>query len=906
MAKIVKTYYDIGSIFRLAAVLLACLFAIYFRMDKIYANGNYMTAGSGTMLENEASDDKVGVVAAEVSGKCGENIVWKLDRNGVLSFNGTGPMYDEYSEYFDEDHDLTFHMPEWLDYAKTIRTVVISEGITTICSCAFSGCTWLESVEIPSTVREIGHNAFEECESLTSATIPEGVSVLKYGMFHGCISLTDVYLPSTLEKIGSGAFSYCCQLEHISIPANVSVIGNSFYNCTNLKSIVIPSKLKKISDSCFRECSSLESVVIENGVKKISENAFYECTKLRTVSIPASIKEIDGEAFYGCTGIQEFNVESGNKYFSSESGILFDAKKLKLLQYPCSKAGAEYRIPDGITVIGESAFNNCTNLIQIVLPASVTEIEEDAFSECENLVQINIPSHVEKIGKSAFFGCSALGSIVIPEGVAVLERYTFHLCESLVDVQLPSSLISVEESAFENCKALACIKLPEGVEHIGDNAFLFCKSLKEVHIPSKRSYIFPLATTIPQSAAIYGYQGSTAQDYAKYYGHLFVDLSTGSEKRYVVDNACLFSFLPTDMTSSELSSMESGQYGDGEGHLVGLFCDVVHYDQSSHKYQELKDFTDKLVSMCGTDMEKVSTIMEWVHGHVSYEYGWADTDPYHVFINREGNCMSYTALTGYMLYLADIPVAAVLSADHQWNAALVDGSWINVDSTNGYLKTDPNNMPEINYISFSSMGLNYIIGSGEGVYLAGIGYDDEDAKTYESITIPDYVAGIYRHAISQYDAFVVNGSSGSYAEQYMAGIYDCIAHNGSSFTAHRSHEYKGGKCSFCGLAEKIMVPTLQSGSKTDKESNNKKKIAAPEITVGIGNQSLCIKTIKNAKIKLTTNQGLFQGKKSYTGYTGGKKELNVPLTKKINKRTKIKIKITKDNYKSFSGSYTFT
>lgn len=96
--------------------------------------------------------------AAELvaSGTCGENLIWTLDSEGVLTISGTGNMED-YSSY---------ESKPWSDYYASIQSVVILEGATTIGSWAFHGCPNLTNVKIPVSVTSMGVAAFSSCGSL--------------------------------------------------------------------------------------------------------------------------------------------------------------------------------------------------------------------------------------------------------------------------------------------------------------------------------------------------------------------------------------------------------------------------------------------------------------------------------------------------------------------------------------------------------------------------------------------------------------------------------------------------------------------------------------------------------------------------------------------------------------------
>ena len=93
-----------------------------------------------------------------------------------------------------------------------------------------------------------------------------------------------------------------------------------------------------------------------------------------------------------------------------------------------------YTIPHGVTMIGVSAFEYCTNLTSITIPDGVTMIEDSSFFNCSKLTNITIPDGVTTIGNSSFFNCSKLTNITIPDGVTTIGYYAFYECRSLTNV----------------------------------------------------------------------------------------------------------------------------------------------------------------------------------------------------------------------------------------------------------------------------------------------------------------------------------------------------------------------------------------------------------------------------------------------------------------------------------------
>ena len=185
--------------------------------------------------------------------------------------------------------------------------LIIPDGVTSIGSFAFSGCTGLTSVTIGNSVTSIGQYAFYGCRGLTSITIPDSVTRIGESAFDGCSSLKSVTIGSGVTSIGKSAFENCSSLTSIIIPDGVKSIGYSaFKNCTGLTSITIPDSVTSIDSFAFSGCTGLTSVTIGNSVTSIGYSAFYCCTGLTSVTIGNSVTSIGEYAFYGC-GLTRFD-----------------------------------------------------------------------------------------------------------------------------------------------------------------------------------------------------------------------------------------------------------------------------------------------------------------------------------------------------------------------------------------------------------------------------------------------------------------------------------------------------------------------------------------------------------------------------------------------------------------------
>jgi len=138
-------------------------------------------------------------------------------------------------------------------------------------------------------------------------------------------------------------------------------------------------------------------------------------------------------------------------------------------------------IPEGVKVIGKSAFKNCKQLKKVVLPEGLEEIGNSAFENCYELESIILPSSIKKVGASAFEGCRKLWKIGLPEGLKEVGEIAFAY-SALENVVLPSSVEKIGYGAFFGCSRLETVSCPN-IKVLPARLFAFCSSLYSVDIP---------------------------------------------------------------------------------------------------------------------------------------------------------------------------------------------------------------------------------------------------------------------------------------------------------------------------------------------------------------------------------------------------------------------------------------
>ena len=141
-------------------------------------------------------------------------------------------------------------------------------------------------------------------------------------------------------------------------------------------------------------------------------------------------------------------------------------------------------IEDGVTSIGDRAFDGCTKLTRVVIPDSVTSIGYGSFRGCYSLPSVAIPDSVTSIGDSAFAYCKVLTGITLSGSVTSIGSCAFQSCDSLTSVTMQNGVTDIGDNAFTYCKNLTSVTIPNSVKTIGTSAFYNCAGLTRVTIPS--------------------------------------------------------------------------------------------------------------------------------------------------------------------------------------------------------------------------------------------------------------------------------------------------------------------------------------------------------------------------------------------------------------------------------------
>ena len=379
--------------------------------------------------------------------------------------------------------------------------------VTAIGNAAFSNQYYIRSMLLPNSITSIGNQAFYYCDSLLSLPLPSNLTSIGDQAFQYCVGVTYMTVPSGVTNIGSGAFLHCDSLLNISVVAgnpNYASLGGVLFDSAITTLIQFPAALAG-------------SYTVPNSVTNIGSGSFYTFnSSLTSVTIPKSVLNIADSAFSLCYYVSSFTVAADNPNYTSVEGVLFDKAQSTLIRYPTS-LNTNYMIPNGVTRIGESAFQAATGLNSLVIPNSVTTIGSNALLYCISLTNIAVgaanPNYASTGGVLFNQAMTTLiqyplklaGGYAIPNGVTRIGDTAFDDCSALTSVTIPGSVTDIGGNAFTYCYQLTSITIPGSVTNIGQQAFIYCSGLHQAYFQGSA----PLVNGGPGSADVSVFQGES-------------------------------------------------------------------------------------------------------------------------------------------------------------------------------------------------------------------------------------------------------------------------------------------------------------------------------------------------------------------------------------------------------------
>ena len=349
-------------------------------------------------------------------------------------------------------------------YCRSLKTITIPASVESLRDVDFMRCTSLESINVDSANKNLvsvngvlfnkDKTVLIQCPAKkTSVTIPATVRAFSYYAFGDCADIKTLNIPASVEDIGN--LMNCKSLESITVDSNnknySSVSGilynkkkteliicprnksgkvvipdtveeiqwHAFGNCKKITDVKLPASLKRVEYGAFNDCTAMKIDKMPNNLTSVAYKAFGNCTNLKSADMPKTLNYLDPFAFDGCTNLTAINIDSENKTYQSQDGVVYTNNKSAT--YACPNGKTSVSLSGGVKTIGRCSFSGCKKLKALVIPSGVVSVGQYAFDRCSSVKSVALPNTVESLGMFSFFDCRSLEQITVPKEVKSIE-----------------------------------------------------------------------------------------------------------------------------------------------------------------------------------------------------------------------------------------------------------------------------------------------------------------------------------------------------------------------------------------------------------------------------------------------------------------------------------------------------
>ena len=440
----------------------------------------------------------------------------KLERVIVAEGNATyvsvdGVVYNkEMTEMvcYPHAHGRTFRVPDTVTSiwgftgCTMLEEIVIPETVKGIASWSrlgtFEGCISLMSIHIPGSIDRIGSDTFKGCTGLEKVSFGEGTKEIWNGAFSGCTSLKEIIFPESMEEVNWNAFSGCENVEHIVFPKGrffqLRGVPDKFfpwgqepfeidgvlytphfdYNKLNAQVAIYTPKKDAPAQTQHPEVEELHIPATVEQYGYIYEVCQCSCKfeqfpNLRSLHLPSTVSDIGINYIHS---LQEVVVDEENPDYASADGQLYNKDMTELIAVPSGLPIKRFVVREGVEIIGKGVLAGHQELEEVVFPDSVKEVKDTAFSDCPSLKTVHLNEGLESFDSYAF-GNTALERVKLPLSLKYIGqkrfsgRRPFSCCTKLTAFEMDgeNELFTVIDSlVYQNSNSgLALIYCPPGL-----------------------------------------------------------------------------------------------------------------------------------------------------------------------------------------------------------------------------------------------------------------------------------------------------------------------------------------------------------------------------------------------------------------------------------------------------------
>jgi|GEM_PF-5054094 len=408
-------------------------------------------------------------------------------------------------------------------------------GVTMISDNAFSGARSLSTIELPSSLRTIGSNAFyflgrdvlnpQNIHPVSVSFAPNSrLEEIQTAAFHGGWGLTSIELPPSLRRIGNNAFQSCLYLTSVTFPlgSQLEFIGSGAFSGNIVLDTFgvprqdgthsIPDTVLHIGSTAFSSTRQLNfansagDIILPSNLTTIGNNAFSNAGLSGNLIVPSSVQDTrrynDAGEFAGMTqGI-------GDSAFANT-----DIKKVY------------FETGNNPLSLGDAIFSSTQNLTHIYFSKNVIRITTSVFRGASALEYVGVDEDHTGAGVEGLFGYisyggvlfrilpprpphyrplelvvvpSAMETFIMPEDLIHINDRTFQDVTGLTNIVISKNVQTIGQWVFQGATNLENVEFEEGVESIGHLAFM-STALTRVDLPASLIHLDTSAFTGLQS-----------------------------------------------------------------------------------------------------------------------------------------------------------------------------------------------------------------------------------------------------------------------------------------------------------------------------------------------------------------------------------------------------------------------
>ena len=364
------------------------------------------------------------------------------------------PNYKGMSSSWSGVDDTTFTGSN-IVHVRSLGSVTIIDGTSS--SGAFQNCKNLASVQLPSTLVNIGQQAFEGCTALTTVNLNNlpNLTTLGPSAFYGCTALTGVVHLPALTSLGHMAFKGTKITSVTNLGSITGIYGTSshgtFDGCTSLASVVLPETITYVGQRTFNGCTALTSCNFPVSLVRIQYAAFQN-TRITTLDLTgSSAMTLDNDCFRATTALTTVKlpkdtVLSSGFQFAEQGGNSYNATTAAALDY-------DIDLSDSATTTLSACTFYRSKIVRFVAPSGLTTIaaansNRGVFEGSAYLLEVDLPSTLTTIGTRAFRDCNHMTTLTCRATTPpTFGSYALTNTSALTNIYVPSDSVAAYKAA---------------------------------------------------------------------------------------------------------------------------------------------------------------------------------------------------------------------------------------------------------------------------------------------------------------------------------------------------------------------------------------------------------------------------------------------------------------------------